>query len=108
MGIDSKTVVRRLASEALVKKYLKKLMDDATYSQLIRAMEEEEYDVAFRAAHTLKGLCLNLGLEPLGEISSQMTELLRAPNRDPIGAQAQLAEVSAAYLVTIEKIALIS
>ncbi len=108
MGIDSEIVLRRLASETLIKKYLKKLAEDATFSQLVQAMERGEYDVAFRAAHTLKGLCLNLGLEPLGKICSQMTELLRAPHPDPTAAKAQLPDASAAYLEVIEKIALIS
>ena len=50
---------------------------------------------AFRAAHTLKGVAANLGLERLRALASDMTECLRRGELS--GAQALLAETEAAY-----------
>lgn len=41
-------------------------------------MNEGDYESAFRAAHTLKGVALNLGLGRLAKSSSELTEALRA------------------------------
>lgn len=45
---------------------------------------EKDYQAAFRAAHTLKGICLNLELLPLSEISVNLTDILRnyTPDRE--------------------------
>ncbi len=37
--------------------------------------------MAFRAAHTLKGICLNLGFDALETTSSALTEYLRASKK---------------------------
>lgn len=108
MGVDYQNVLRRLSSETLAKKYLLKLREDPSFSHLTRAMEEEAYQDAFAAAHTLKGVCLNLGLETLGEASSCLTELLRTHNPDLEQVQAQLTVVAAAYRDAMEKINLLS
>ena len=50
---------------------------------------------AFRAAHTLKGVAANLGLERLRSLASDMTERLRRGELS--GAQALLAETETAY-----------
>ena len=41
------------------------------------ALENNDYETAFRAAHTLKGICLNLGLENLYKAAYKVTEALR-------------------------------
>ena len=43
-------------------------------SNIIAKNDGEE---AFRAAHTLKGVCLNLGFDELYEVSAEITEKLR-------------------------------
>ena len=40
-------------------------------------MAASDRDTAFRASHTLKGLCLNLGFTPLAKVSSELCEALR-------------------------------
>ena len=37
-------------------------------------------ELAFRAAHTLKGVCMNLGFDHLYKPSFEITESLRASN----------------------------
>mgnify|MGYP000290853416 FL=1 len=47
-------------------------------SQLTQAMDAGDVETAFRAAHTLKGICANLGFKSLFEVSYEITEALRA------------------------------
>ena len=71
MGADYAPVLQRLGSERIVTKFALRFLEDKTFSGLCDAQE------AFRMAHTLKGICLNLGFEPLRQASSELTEELR-------------------------------
>lgn len=94
MGVDYNNVLRRLCSEQLILKYLGKLPTDPTYRLLTDAFAAGDAETAFRAAHTLKGLCLNLDLRPLLEESDALTERLRAqtPLRELQGELDRLSE----------------
>ena len=78
MGADYEEVLRRLANEERVARFLLKFSCDESFDGLVKAVEESDYEVAFRAAHTLKGICLNLSITRLAESSSALTESLRA------------------------------
>ena len=78
MGADYEEVLRRLANEERVARFLLKFSSDESFDGLVKAVEESDYEVAFRAAHTLKGICLNLSITRLAESSSALTESLRA------------------------------
>ena len=77
LGGDYATLKTRLPSDSLVKRFITKFLDDSSYSELCHALEEGQRGEAFRAAHTLKGVCANLGFDQLGASASNMTELLR-------------------------------
>ena len=79
MGADYEGVLGRLRSEALIKKFAKKFLDDGSYASLKKGLEEQNGEEAFRAAHTLKGVCQNLGFDNLYEVSFDITEKLRGP-----------------------------
>lgn len=64
-------------SERIVDKFVKKFPNDKTAEQLFETFAAGDYETAFRMAHTLKGLCLNLGFEKLRSSSSELTEALR-------------------------------
>lgn len=81
MGADYKEVLRRLGNAERVERFLLKFPEDRSYEELIRAMESGDCESAFRAAHTLKGICLNLSLTPLAESSIALTESLRGGER---------------------------
>lgn len=68
---------------------------DDSFPQLSEALERGDVQTAFRAAHTLKGVAANLGLERLRALASDMTECLRRGELS--GAQARLAETETAY-----------
>lgn len=77
LGADYNNVLNRLGSEALIKKYLTKFSDDDSFSVLQECISTQNYTDAFRAAHTMKGVCLNLELTPLSALAAQLTEQLR-------------------------------
>ena len=63
------------------------------------AQLKENAEKAFRAAHTLKGICLNLGLKNLYTVSSDLTEKLRGRELD--GYEALYEKVSEQYKITV-------
>lgn len=74
---DYQGVLGRLTSERMVQKFVLKFLNDGSYDLLVRSMEEENYPEAFRAAHTIKGVCQNLDFTRLYQSSSQLSEALR-------------------------------
>ena len=102
MGGDFSDVVKRLMTESLVKRFVVKFLKDDSYQNLCEGMKAEE---AFRAAHTLKGVCQNLGLKRLSIPTEELTELLRGGAGEiPQGANLLLEKVTQAYQETIEAI----
>lgn len=65
MGADYAPVLQRLGSERIVTKFALRFLEDKTFSGLCDALDAHDAEEAFRMAHTLKGICLNLGFEPL-------------------------------------------
>lgn len=85
----------RLGGAGHALRFLRLFPLDDSFPRLSEALERGDSDEAFRAAHTLKGVAANLGLEHLRSLASDMTERLRSG--DLSGAQALLAETEAAY-----------
>lgn len=77
LGADYEGTLGRLCSEKLVQRFALKFLADASFSTLQKAMGEEDYEEAFRAAHTLKGVGMNLGFTRLLTVSDELTEELR-------------------------------
>lgn len=78
IGSDYEAALGRMGgSEKMLLKFAKKFPTDKTMQQLTDAFESEDWTTAFRMAHTLKGLCLNLGLDKLQKSASELTEALR-------------------------------
>ncbi len=77
LGGNYDDVIGRLRTERLVRKFVLKFLDDPSYSTLCSSLEAKDYDEAFRAAHTIKGVCQNLSFTKLYHSSHQLTEALR-------------------------------
>lgn len=77
LGGNYDDVLARLRSEKLVQKFVLKFLDDKSYELLISSLQEGNYEEAFRAAHTIKGMCQNLSFTMLQESDSALTEQLR-------------------------------
>lgn len=100
MGSDYENVLLRLDSDAMIKRFALKFLEDLSYSNLKTALQVNDCGDAFRAAHTLKGVCQSLGFDRLFAVSSEITEMLRANNIDE--AKAFFERVTALYDFTIE------
>ena len=74
---DYEGVISRLRSEKMVRKFVLKFLNDSSYDNLVKGLEEKNYEEAFRASHTIKGICQNLGFTVLGESSNTLTDALR-------------------------------
>lgn len=85
IGGDYDVVMRRLMKEERVAKFLKMFLADESFQLLTRAMEQQDWSTAFRAAHTLKGVALNLALTRVATSASELTECLRpgTPTQPP-------------------------
>ncbi|MCI8638787.1 MAG: Hpt domain-containing protein [Coprococcus sp.] len=77
MGADYDDVMARLRKDDRVQKFLLKVLDDKSYTLLIDSVEERNIPEAFRAAHTLKGVCQNLSLTKLYKSASVLSDVLR-------------------------------
>lgn len=77
LGGSYSDVLARLIDDKMITKYLNKFTEDTSYRDVFAALENNDCETAFRAAHTLKGICLNLGLENLYKAAYKVTEALR-------------------------------
>lgn len=90
MGGNYDDALGRLRSERLVQKFVLKFLADGSYDLLCRSLEEENYEEAFRAAHTIKGVCQNLSIDKLQASSSRLCESLRngySPEADALAEE---------------------
>ena len=83
MGSDYEGVLGRLGSEAIVKRFALKFLQDPSFAQL-------------------KGVCLNLGFDELFEVSAELTEKLR--ERKTAGSEELFQKVSQKYQKTVTAI----
>ena len=77
MGGGYDAVRQRLPSERMIQKFVLKFLNEGSYGELVSAMDARDGEVAFRAAHTLKGVCANLGFDRLHNSSDALCESLR-------------------------------
>lgn len=102
MGADYGEVLGRLRSAALIQKFVLLFPNDPTYQELKQAIESQNGDDAFRAAHTLKGVCQNLGFDNLYRVSAELTEIFRDKSLE--GSEEKVREVDEEYQKTIDAI----
>jgi len=100
---DYKSVLKRFGNEAMVKRFAIKFLNDPSFNELKDGIENNDVEKAFRAAHTLKGICLNLGFDKLFEVSSALTEELRGKDKLPECSD-MFAAVEKQYDMLIENI----
>ena len=104
IGADYEEVTGRLTdNEAFITKLVRKYAEDGNCERLQKAMQYKDYEDAFEAAHALKGLSSNLGFSKLYEVSSGLTEKLRAKDYD--GVESLSEEVQAAHDAVVKAIA---
>lgn len=78
LGADvDNTISRFMGNEDLYLKFLNKFQNDQSFTNIKQCIAEENAVETFKAAHTLKGVAANLGLDPIAKCASDITELLR-------------------------------
>lgn len=102
MGANFDEVLQRLGSESFIQRFAVRFLDDTSFQMIKDGIAENDAELAFRGAHTLKGVCSNLGFTKLYEESSRLTEILRG--RELVGYEEALEEVQKQYDITVEAI----
>lgn len=78
MGADYAAVLKRFYKPEMILRFVKLFPSDPSFRELKEAMAAGDVKTAFRAAHTLKGVSLNLGFDNLTPSAVALTEVLRA------------------------------
>ena len=82
VGVKYDEVLKRfMGKEDFYLRMLKKFLDDKNYEGLKSAVEEKRWADTFTYAHTVKGLCGNLGLDGILEYVVPLTDEVRKIGR---------------------------
>ena len=103
-GGDYQEVVSRLRTDERITKFLRRVLEDGSYQLLLDSIATNNVDEAFRAAHTLKGVCMNLSITKFAQSSSALTEFLREKRVINDELQPLLAQVKEDYTLTVDAI----
>ena len=87
MGGNYESVTGRLRSDERIVRFLSRIPTDPCIAELESSMKSGDAPTAFRASHTLKGICLNLSLDKLSASANALTDELR--NKDSISDEAK-------------------
>lgn len=94
IGGNYDEIMGRFRKEERVIKFAVRFLQDPSYD-LLSAAVAGRTEEAFRAAHTLKGVCQNLSFTELYEPSAAITEALRGGDFEQ--ADSLMPQVKAAY-----------
>lgn len=88
-------IYAKFKADATISSFLNLLKRDTSYATLTEKLEAGDAEAAFVAAHTLKGVVLNLNLAGLNAPVCSITEALRAG--DIAAARKVFPDLKAAY-----------
>lgn len=94
-------IMTRLNNETLISRLLVRFLDSVEYDDCGKAIAAQDWKLAFMAAHTLKGVALNLSFTDLASSSTALTEFLRSQKVDD---PAKAEELYAAMTVDYNKV----
>lgn len=105
VGVKYDEVLKRfMGKEDFYLRMLRKFLDDKNYEELKKAVDEKRWKDAFAYAHTVKGLCANLGLDGILEYAVPLTDEVRSEPYDEEKIFAYMEQVSERYDQTREVI----
>ena len=102
MGANYEDGLKRLYNEGMICRFTLMFLNDDSYPKLEQSLKEGNAQEAFRAAHTLKGVCQNLGFTNLYQPAYEPTEVLRAGTLE--GSGEWFARVTEQYKITTDAI----
>ena len=94
--------ISRMRDDERIKKYLKYFLMDESFKQLELALDSNNCEEAFKAAHTLKGVSQNMAFTDFSDSVVTITEELRSGKLDD--ALKFFPEVSKKYKIVIDEI----
>ena len=77
LGGDYADIIYRVGEDMLLR-LIGIFVRDSNYTDICTALECQDFEKAFRAAHTLKGVALNMSLPNLAKKADLLTETLRS------------------------------
>lgn len=92
VGGDYNEIMSRLRTEDRIRKFAGMFTRDESYKTLVQSINDGDAEEAFRAAHTMKGMCQNMAFTRLFQSSHEITEVLRG--KDIEGAKKMLEKVT--------------
>lgn len=102
-GIDIDDLMNRLVGNySMIERFLKRFPTDESFHKLQKFLDEGDCEEAFRACHTLKGLCANLSMKELWKTVGEQVEFLRAG--ELVKAKNVMPKVSEMYYKMVEDI----
>ena len=101
LGGSYEQMLRRTRGAHWVRKYLEMFLQDDSFDQLCRILEQGDREEAYQAAITLKSVSGNLSFTRLCDAASALAEVLRREQADPMP---QLEQVRQAYQAAVEAI----
>ena len=93
--------------DKLIDRYVRKLATSGTYEKLMEAGKTMDPTLLFEAAHAMKGVCANLGLDALSRAAGEITEEFRpgaARKLTDAEIQEKLAVLGEMYQKTVKGI----
>lgn len=106
-GGDFEGMMTRMRSRDRILRFVRRFPADGSFALLEDSLSKGDTQEAFRAAHTLKGVCQNLGLDALYQVSATLTEALRPGSERPEDVPALMEKTRERYREVVEAIALI-
>lgn len=101
IGGNYQNILQRVFSDDNIIMLLSMLLEDDSYANFMKCMEQENYAQATDEIHGLKGICGNLSIDSLYDISVDILSALRAG--DVEHAKRRQGELTACYEKVITK-----
>ncbi|MBO7703805.1 MAG: Hpt domain-containing protein [Solobacterium sp.] len=107
IGGNYQHALQILKMDKLIDRYVRKLESSGVDQALVTARETMDPKALFEAAHGMKGICANLGLDDLAAAAEVITEEYRPGNTRKMSDEAvneKLDEITEMYQRTLEGI----
>lgn len=88
-------IYRFSGNEEMYERFLGKFLEDPNYEKLKDALAKQDYDEAFSAGHTMKGVTGNLGLKSIYDALIPLVEALR--HKEEANYDTMLQDVTERY-----------
>ncbi len=80
IGGSYEEILKRIPLPDKIIKFVNMFLKDTNYGELVKTLEADDTEGAFKAAHNLKGVSANLAFSELTRAASDITEALRSGN----------------------------